>query len=325
MNIPPIKTVICNIKIFGEAVNNTHPRINFAIYAAAAFAAAVTIKYLSLVQRAVNEALFVCAHNIIPSLFVFSVLTVILISSPYSDNIFTKKLSKWLGFNGNCGTCVFFGLLAGFPTAAVVACDLLERGQISKRDCEKAVYFASNAGISFILGGIGGMFGDINFAKTLFFCQTLASITCLAFFREKRSTKGIGNVGIYVKQQIKFTEAVSRAALSMLRISAFVCFFTVIKTVALESFSVFCEDRTVHAVIISFLELGNAAKMCASLEKNGKLLCAFAVGFGGLSAMLQSFAACPELKMSKYFASRLLTGGLCTAYYAAICNGLNFL
>lgn len=281
----------------------------FLIYAVSA--AILLIDYPT-VLLGIREGLAMCARHIVPSLFMLSVVSGILISSPYSENFFTSVLSRAFGLGKKCGTVVFFALIAGFPSGALGASELYEKGIISQKDCEKIVYFTNNAGLAFIIGTVGTLMGDHRFATVLWISQTLASLTLVNLFRSKNTKKEIKKT--VLREQITLVEAIKKSASAMLTVCAFVCFFTALRLVLTDLLENFVRNAAHLGFIISFIEIGNAVSYAAMLTSHAKALCSFAVGFGGLSAILQSVAVCPCVKISKYVVSRIMMGILCTGY-----------
>ena len=113
-------------------------------------------------------------------------------------------------------------------------------------------------------------------------------------------------------------DAVKKAAAAMITVCAFVCFFTALRILVLNSLARFVDNELILAFASSFLEIGNAVFVSSKLSKFSKILCCFAVGFGGFSAILQSVAVCPCVKIIRYLTARILMGILCTAYVSLI-------
>ena len=308
-------------------MNNTRNKTNLLLYIFSAIIGVLSILFFKNVQCAVRYSLYLCAQNVVPSLLVFSCVSAILVSSPYSDNLFTKKFSQILGLGANSGTWAFFSLISGFPTGALGAKELLEQGRISQKDAENLVCLGGNAGLVFVLGCVGGAFSDMKFALTVFGCQTVASVTLFRIMAAKNDKNDI-----FVQNPsrteyfapIDLPKAVTNTSVAMVKICTFVCFFGVVCTFVSDIVLKICQNTAVDAFIISFIEVSSAVGRCARLGEVGKYLCAFAVGFSGLSAILQSISACPAVSLGKYFASRLAMGALCTAYFVFISRALNF-
>ncbi len=281
----------------------------FLIYAVSA--AILLIDYPT-VLLGIREGLAMCARHIVPSLFMLSVVSGILISSPYSENFFTSVLSRAFGLGKKCGTVVFFALIAGFPSGALGAYELYEKGIISQKDCEKIVYFTNNAGLAFIIGTVGTLMGDHRFATVLWISQTLASLTLVNLFRSKNTKKEIKKT--VLREQITLVEAIKKSASAMIVVCAFVCFFTALRLVLTDILGNFIHSEAQMGFVISFMEIGNAVNLASGLSSHSKAICSFAVGFGGLSAILQSVAVCPCVKTSRYVLSRIMMGVLCTGY-----------
>lgn len=264
------------------------------------------------VLAGVSQGLYMCARYIIPSLFMMCIVSSVLISSPYSENLFTSALSGLFGFEKNLGVCVFFGLIAGFPSGAIGAFALYENRTICQRDCERAVYFTNNAGLAFIIGTVGTLMGSIKYAVILWLSQTLASLTLSNVFKTKNARAMPPKTP--AQAQIGLVEAVKKGAATMLTVCAFVCFFTSVRLLVEDALKSCIDSKLMLSFTVSFLEIGNAVFSASDLPKYSEILCSFSVGFGGLSAILQSVAVCPCVKISRYFAARIMMGFLCVGY-----------
>lgn len=283
--------------------------VSFVIYTAFAV---ILIADHQTVLAAVREGLVMCARCIVPSLFMMSVVCCVLISSPHADNLFTRAIARAFGFGKTGGACVFFALIAGFPSGALGAHTLYENKIIEKNDCERLVYFTNNAGLAFIIGTVGTLMGDRRFAVVLWISQTLASLTLANLFRSK-STQNAPSQTL-VSEQITLVEAIKKSASAMIVVCAFVCFFTALRLVLTDILGNFIHSEAQMGFVISFMEIGNAVNFASGLSSHAKALCSFAVGFGGLSAILQSVAVCPCVKISRYVGARILMGVSCAGY-----------
>ena len=107
--------------------------------------------------------------------------------------------------------------------------------------------------------------------------------------------------------------SISSALQSMLTLSAFVIFFSVISSVISGVFALSYIQR---AHLLSFLEITGALKLCLSdLPQNAPLLL-FALTFTGLSVNMQSSALiCGRIALWHLVASRLLHSFVSLSFY----------
>jgi hypothetical protein len=82
-------------------------------------------------------------------------------------------------------TAVVIGWVGGYPAGAVAVRDLLDRGEMTKKQAKRLLCGCVNAGPAFIIGGVGaGMLGSPAMGGMLFAAHFLASfITGLIFMR----------------------------------------------------------------------------------------------------------------------------------------------
>lgn len=279
---------------------------------ACALATIILLIDYQIVLQGIREGLLTCAKIVVPSLFMTCVFSCVLMSSPYSENLLTNSLAYVFGFNRRAGVCVFFGLWAGFPSAAAGAYELYNNGYVTQKECEKSVYFTNNAGLAFILGTVGTLMGDMKYALVLWGAQTLSSLTLANVFRSQIIYTEESNT--FLKEQKSLVEAVKKGAGAMITVCAFVCFFTASRLLVEDILRKYIQNEMFFSFISSFLEIGNAVTCASRLSRFSKILCSFSVGFGGICAILQSVAVCPCVKISKYIAARVAMGLLCVGY-----------
>lgn len=269
---------------------------------------------------AVYDSLLLCAHNVIPSLFCFTVMTRYLtIAGAFSmlPRCITNPLCRLFRIS-QAGVGVFVaGLAAGFPLGAKTASELYSAGQISKDEAERLCAFCNNCGPSFIIGCIGcAVWGNAKVGAVLYLCQTLTAVLCgiLLRFTAQSDAENHTASARAEQQNGTFSGAVSDSVLPMLCVCGFVVFF----------------GCCVHAwdSICALLHIPEALKNCGAgileltqgtlripkndlrifLAQNG-----FFLGWSGICVQMQSasFAKKSGLSLSRYATSRLFCAAVC--------------
>lgn len=232
-------------------------------------------QYASIPTR---NALMFCARTLVPSLFIYMVLSKIIISLPITD-ILIKRV-------GIAPIMLAIGSLCGCPIGAKNAVSLFESKKISKRFAEYLCSFTNNASISFVIGYVGGeLFGNTAVGLKLFLFQIIASILTavimkkLLFGKEKLPT-----VIPSKAQKVGLREAVSDSAITMINLCACAVFFIVCGDAVSGIFNI---NGIGIAVLKSVLEFSSGCASALSCGIYALPITAFSIGFCGLSVALQ--------------------------------------
>lgn len=255
------------------------------------------IKSPILAQNSVRAALGLCAFSIIPALFPFTAVTRILISTGILKKLtapINKPISYIFGIPEEAAYAIIIGAIGGFPLGAVCLKSLYDDGVISNSEAARLCAVSNNASPAFCIGAVGvAMFSDKAFGVKLYLCQLLAVIFLGIISRQKASPR------TYMPKTQKsqpFSEAVCTSIIDsgaiMIKVCSFAIFFTVIgDAIGYALTNVFSGFRYINglcAFVTAFFELTLACSKCTVAGVIfPKLICAFAVGFGGLSVYMQ--------------------------------------
>ncbi len=283
------------------------------------------LKSPALAADSVRTSLNVCVMGLVPSLFPFIVLVSMINSSGLSDfisNIIGTPIARIFRIGKNTASAVFLGALGGFPIGAVCARSLYERGEISRSDASRLIAFTNNASPAFCIGAVGiSLFGDVKFGVRLYICQ-LAAATLIGIISTGKSEVHTKYRPVPHNKSLSdiACTAISEGGVTMLKICSFAVFFAVVGDCMCYVISHFFGD-TVAAVCVSFVELTLAAGKCAALGTDiSHILCAFAVGFSGLSVHMQtaSVLSSSDIPMKRYYISKLFQGILSAIFMALV-------
>lgn len=250
-----------------------------------------------------REALVFCSEKLIPSLFVCLVLSKLIVTMPI-----TARVSRIIGLES---TMLLLGTLCGFPTGAKNAMTLYESGMISKKHAEYLCSFSNNASVSFIVGFVGGgLFGSAGVGVSLLLIQLFSS-AATAFIMKRVMFGALPLPKPKTEGQHPGTlrEAIADSAMTMLNVCACLVFFYVSGSALL---SLFPHGENTEAVIRSLFEFSSG---CAAAAKSEYpfVICAFALGFSGLSVLMQvSRVLSGKLSAKPFFAAKLINAAIMT-------------
>ena len=297
--------------------------------------AALTLCSAQVIESC-RYAVELCLSLILPSLFPFFVLSVLLnrLGLPgYLGRLLTPLASRVYSVTGAGASALLIGLTGGYPLGAAYIADMERSGAITAREGERLLAFCNNSGPAFIIGAVGaGAFGSGKAGLLLYLCHVLSAMLTGLFFRQKDYCREIPPLQldtIYISQALP--EAVKQAMGALLNVCGFVMCFTVLVGLldAGGAFSLLCgqlssvfglELQFTHAALTGVLELGSAAGALRGLRPTplNMALAAGILGWGGISVHFQTRAvlAGSKIKGALHLAGRLISAsiGMVLAY-----------
>lgn len=296
------------------------------------------IVYSRTTAAAAKDGLDLCINVIIPSLFPFFVMSSLIVELGFADKlgrVFEPIMQPLFKVSGACAAAFVLGFIGGYPVGAKTAISLYKNGSISKDETERLLSFCNNSGPAFIFGVVGaGIFSSSFIGLLLYTAHVTASILVGIIFRgwgEKGSRKASSNniKVAAVNYSTAFSTSVTSSFASMLNISAFVIFFTVIikllfstgaipllssalssLTAPLGFSSAWCER-----LLTGFIELTSGVwslKGAAGELRSAVTMAAFMLGWAGLSIHCQvlSFISGSGISVKSYILGKILHGAI---------------
>lgn len=291
------------------------------------------------------------ANSVVPSLLPFFIATELL---GYTNviSILGKLLNKLMRpiFNvpGEGAFPFIMGIISGYPMGAKIVSNFKSQGICTNEEAERLLAFTNNSGPLFIIGTVGvGLFKDTTTGILLFFTHVLACLTVGFLFRFWKSSKRFGKKGdcpFFCQTSVSISnlgEVLANSIMSAINtiflIGGFIVLFSVIISI-LENSGIL--DGLAHliypilnifkvpasyadGIFTGILELTNGVCNVASITNKSIstniIICAFLLGFGGISIMLQILSITSKAKISikPYIIGKLLQG-IFAAFYTYI-------
>lgn len=292
----------------------------------------VLIAASSQVIACASEGLRLCGELIVPSLFPFFVISLLLGKLGFPEAL-GRRLSpvtkRVFHVSGQGATALFIGLTGGYPMGAAYLAELLERAEITNREAEKLLGFCNNSGPAFLVGAIGaGVFGSGKAGLLLYGAHMLAALGTGILLRSGHAPDGEEPpppAAAPLPFARALSEAVRGAVPALLSVCGFVILFTVF-TGLLEAngfLELFCKllraflplgTQQSRALFLGFWELGSGVGALRGLPLTpaSLALAAWIVGWGGVSVLFQSLAVLADLpvKTGKMLLGRVLSAVL---------------
>ncbi len=276
-----------------------------AVLAATAMGILILDTKTALVGAAAGVKL--CLEVLIPSLFPFFVVSILLSSSLMGVNFrWLQPLCRPLKVPSGGEYLVLLGILGGYPTGAQSIAQAQRAGQLSQSDARRMMAFCCNAGPSFLFG-----IGARLFTRG-WICWALWGIHLLSAFLVGLMTPGNGTKGMVGKPiSVSLPAALKSAVEVMGLVCGWVVLFKVLLTFAQRWF-LWLLPLPGQVIFSGLLELSNGCCSMLELENTGlkMLLCSGFLSFGGLCVALQTRSVTVGVDTSLYLPGKAAQAAL---------------
>lgn len=244
---------------------------------------------------------------------------------------------------------LLMGIISGYPVGAKIVTNFRKNGICTKEEAERLLTFTNNSGPLFIIGTVGiSLFGNTTIGLILFVTHFLSSLTVGFLFRfwksqrQSSSSSFVSSVpNSYQKLPPTFhnlgtilQNSIMNSIHTIVMIGGFVMLFSVIISILkhtriLDLFSLSISPllETLHlpssfanGLLTGIIELTNGVSAIANIPFKAisvnMIICAFLLGFGGISILLQVFSiiSTSDISIKPYLIGKLLQG-LFAAFY----------
>ena len=266
----------------------------------------------------VHKALTICAQILIPSIFPFMVITNLLISCNFDEivkSIIKKPFEALFHLNANLASAYFLGIVAGYPQGAYAVSAVYDKGGCTKEEAEQALCFCNNTGPSFIIAGVGAMYGNIRVGITIYLLQIGVSILYGIITRPKKPSLCEYD---HIKRDIDLgviPRAVTSSVIPMLNICAYVIVFSILCSMLAAAPINDC----LKGLLLSVTEISYA---CNYISQNHLPLplTGFAVLWSGICVHMQTYTVINgKLSLKKHYTAKLIQG-LCVFFILYLKN-----
>ncbi len=282
---------------------------------------------------AVNFALSGCVYRLIPSLFPFICISGILVRADFGNfcgKLIGKPFSALTGLLPSGASAYILGIFCGFPVGGRTALAVSKASSSDKNEAFLLCVLCNNAGLGYVICGIGaGIWGSTRFGVLLFAANLISAYIILLIskpfvLRKKSPQKSFSNAPANeISQDIPvlkvISESVADAAIALLKICAFVVFFTVVTESIGNAFGFIPKIEIFKTAVASLLEISSANELTRQLFLSGEqsvavMLTFFSVGFGGMSSAMQLISFMGEQASgAKYVLFKISQGLICSA------------
>ena len=282
-----------------------------------------------------RQGLVICWELILPSLFPFFLLSILLGKSGFARDLGARlgPLTRRLfGVSGEGATALLLGLTGGYPMGAAYLRELEKRRVLSPAEGSRLLRFCNNSGPAFLVGALGiGVFGSRKAGLLLWLSHALAAFTTGFLFREPGSSApspARPREEPPFSLRLAFPDAVRETVISCLSVCGFVVCFSAFTGLLLTggwleagiqllAQHLPLETGQLKALVLGFFELGGGVSAMAGLPCRplNLALGALLVGWGGISVQFQTLALLADSEMKS---APHLTGRFTSAIFGAL-------
>lgn len=274
------------------------------------------------IRQWAGEALALCGRSVVPALFPFLVLSILLVSLGLGELFspcLTGLMTPLFRLPGCAGSALLLGLAGGYPIGAQTAARLYREGALTRGEAERLLTFCNNSNPVFLISVLGaGVFGSVRTGVWLWLVHILSALLTGLVFR--------GRGGSAVRRDVTgktpfhsasfFTalvEAVRDGASAMLSVCAFVIFFYVLAA------PLAALGGRLGPLLVGLTELFSLTPLLPA-DRFGLVLAAGCAGWGGLSVLCQTAAVLEGsgLRLRSCLLGKVLQGLLSAALAFAL-------
>ena len=268
-----------------------------------------------------SEALQLCIKTVVPSLFPYMTLTMMLSSMAIGTRLGHRNLlCRFTGIPDGTESLLLTGFLGGYPTGAQNVATAYQQGAITKEDAQRMIGFCSNAGPAFLFGIILQKFGHLWMIFLLWLVHIVSALLTAAVLPRKATSQKAIPKAI----PLSFSDAVKKSISALSLVCGWILLFRII-TSFLEQWILWLLPREVQVIFFCIIDLANGCCQLNSITNDGIrfVVCAAAIGFGGICVVMQTKAVIGELNLKWYLPAKLLQCVISTLV-AYVCQLLFF-
>ena len=258
----------------------------------------------STALRGAQEGLILCVQTVIPSLFPFFVLSILLTSVLAGTQIsLLRPITRFCKMPKGAESLLLVGFLGGYPIGAKCVYEAWERGQIAEQDAKRCLGFCNNAGPAFIFGMCATLFAEKWIPWVLWGIHILSAMIVGNILPPSEAP----NICKTEKQCTSLPEALARAISAMLGVCGWVVLFRVVLNVAQRWF-LWLLPTDLAVAFAGAIELANGCVALKAVQNESLrfILCTSFLGFGGLCVALQTISVVGKLGIGMYLPGKAM-------------------
>lgn len=269
------------------------------------------------------DGIQLCLKTVIPSLFPFLILSLLLNSALYGiSSPFLGWIGKAFRVPRSCSAILIPAFLGGYPVGAQSVCTLYEEKLISKRTAERMLCFCNQAGPAFLFGMVGTAFSQRYTVWILWIIQLAGALFSAQILNITDSSQPMKQ-----RTVMSLSEALKNAISILSQICGWIVLFRILLAFCRYWF---LSELPVWAQVLfsGLLELSNGCCMLSQIpeESTRFLIASILLSLGGFCIWMQTASVTNGLDMGYFLLGKMLqTGFVITAAVAYSAHFWGFL
>ena len=250
-----------------------------------------------------QQGVELCLKTVIPSLFPFFLLSILLTSSFLGMELpWLRPLGKLLRIPSGTESILLSAFLGGYPVGAQTITQAFQAGYLPKQDAERMLSFCNNAGPAFLFGMVASMFSQA-WAPWLLWGIHILSAILVSFLIPGNCQKNLMPKG----EELSISAAMTASLKVMAAVCGWVILFRVVITF-LSRWFLWLLPTPTQVALTGLLELSNGCCELLAIESISIrfLVCSGILSFGGLCVTMQTVSVTKGLSLHFYFMGKAL-------------------
>jgi len=258
--------------------------------------------------RGASEGIALCLNILIPSLFPFFFLSIILTASLSGQVVsILQPLTAACGIPNGAQSLLPICLLGGYPVGAQNISLLYRQGQLSQAGAMRLIAFCNNAGPAFIFGVLGPMFINRIMPWLLWLIHLCSALSVGLLIPSEKSE----HIVQFPDRRIRITDALLQSVKTMSLVCGWVVVMRIVLTF-MDTWFLWFFPRTVGVILTGILELSNGCIRLAELDCEGLrfLIASAFLSLGGICVTLQTASIAEGIPLKLYFPGKMLQASI---------------
>lgn len=250
-----------------------------------------------------QQGIDLCLRTVIPSLFPFFVLSILLTSTLSGVNFaLLRPLGSLFNLPKGFESILIPGFLGGYPAGAQSIGYSLQINNITINSAQRLLLYCNNAGPAFIFGILGSVFPEKWMVWALWGICLLSSLLCARMLPNDQ-TRAVA----IPRETISLSKAMNQAIRTMATVCGWIVLFRII-IAFLQRWFLWLLPAPLQVLIIGILEISNGCCELLSITdvRLRFLICSGLLSFGGLCVTMQTASVIGELSILPYLGGKIL-------------------
>lgn len=265
---------------------------NFVFLSGVMALAGVIIVFSKSARAGAGSGLALAQNTVIPSLLPLLIIFYFIMKSPLGNllaKLFGRGFQKLFNLPSVAFPAVFFGLVGGYPTGALLTDELLQNDNIDKKQARRMLRFNMCGGCGFIITAVGSaVYSSTETGLILFLSNVLSALTVgiILSFTEKREKAEFYSFSKEIGYGDALSLATGSAVKAVLNMTAYIMLFSALNEIV-----------SIPGTVMPLIEITSG--VCTGERIPLPILSAF-LSFGGLCIHMQVLPVILKAGMS-YF------------------------